>query len=110
MPTMSNSATIIEPVHPGEVLGEDFLKPLSLSANALARQIGVPGNRISAIVGGQRGISGETALRLAGAFGTTPEFWMNLQMRYELEKARDLAREGAVDFDALRLSAVPSTS
>lgn len=108
MPTMSSSVTTIEPVHPGKVLHEEFMKPLGLSANALAWQIGVPANRISAIVGRQRGISGETALRLGGAFGATPEFWMNLQMRYELERARDAACDGLVDFDALRLT--PSAS
>ena len=89
---MSNSAITIEPVHPGEVLRHDFMEPLGLSANALARRIEVPGNRISAIVAGKRGISGDTALRLAAAFGTTPEFWMNLQKSYELEVAKDAAR------------------
>jgi addiction module HigA family antidote len=69
----------LAPVHPGEVLAEDFLEPLGLSANALARRIGVPGNRVSMIVAGKRGVTGDTALRLAAAFGTTPEFWMNLQ-------------------------------
>lgn len=89
---MSNAAMTIEPVHPGEVLRHDFMEPLGLSANALARRIEVPGNRISAIVAGNRGISGDTALRLAAAFGTTPEFWMNLQKSYELEVAKDAAR------------------
>ena len=88
----SKSATITEglaPVHPGEVLSEEFLKPLELSANALAARIGVPGNRVSMIVAGRRGITGDTALRLAAAFGTTPEFWMNLQKNWELAVARD---------------------
>ena len=95
---MSKSATTIEmlaPVHPGEILAEEFLKPLGLSANALAAKIGVPGNRVSMIVAGRRGVSGDTALRLAAAFGTTAEFWMNLQGQYELEVARD-AFEGGV--------------
>ncbi|MEO0767455.1 MAG: HigA family addiction module antitoxin [Pseudomonadota bacterium] len=79
----------IAPVHPGEVLADEFLRPLSLSANALAARIGVPGNRVSMIVAGKRAISGDTALRLAAAFGTTAEFWMNLQKGYELEVARE---------------------
>ena len=89
---MLKSATIIEgglaPIHPGEVLGEEFLAPMSLSAAALARQIGVPANRVSEIVAGRRSISGDTALRLAAAFGTTAEFWMNLQKAWELAVAR----------------------
>jgi len=76
-------------VHPGEVLAEEFLTPMGLSANALARRIGVPGNRVSMIVAGKRAVSGNTALRLAAAFGTTAEFWMNLQKGFELEMARD---------------------
>lgn len=82
----------LAPVHPGEVLSHDFLTPMGLSANALARQIGVPGNRISMIIAGKRGISGDTALRLAEAFGTTPEFWMNLQKGWELDVAREAIR------------------
>lgn len=88
----SKSATITDrmaPVHPGEILSEEFLKPMGLSANALAAKIDVPGNRISMIVAGKRGVTGDTALRLAAAFGTTPEFWMNLQKSWELEVARD---------------------
>ena len=79
----------LAPIHPGEVLSEDFLKPMGLSANALAKQLGVPGNRISMIAAGKRAITGDTALRLADALGTTPEFWMNLQMSWELETARE---------------------
>ncbi|MBC2833983.1 HigA family addiction module antidote protein [Gemmobacter straminiformis] len=79
----------LAPVHPGEVLAEEFLAPKRLSAAALARHIGVPANRISEIVAGRRAITGDTALRLATAFGTTAEFWMGLQMRWELEVARD---------------------
>ena len=86
---MSKSVTTINPIHPGEVLREEFLKPLGLSSNALAAHIGVPGNRISMIVAGRRAVTGDTALRLAAAFDTTPEFWMNLQKSYELEMARD---------------------
>lgn len=92
MPMTLNSPTTIEggidPVHPGEVLLHDFMEPLGLSANALAGKMGVPANRVSMIAAGRRGISGDTALRFAAAFGTTAEFWMNLQKRWELEVAR----------------------
>jgi antitoxin HigA-1 len=74
-------------IHPGEVLREDFMLPFKLSANRLAGAMGVPTNRITAILHGLRGISGETALLLGKVFGTTPEFWMNLQIRYELDLA-----------------------
>jgi addiction module HigA family antidote len=74
-------------IHPGEVLREDFMLPHSLSANRLAGAMGVPTNRITAILNGVRGISGETALLLSKVFGTTPGFWMNLQIRYELDLA-----------------------
>jgi addiction module HigA family antidote len=77
------------PVHPGEVLVEDFMEPLGLSANALAGKLGVPANRISAIVRGRRDVSPDTALRLERAFGSSAEFWLNLQARYDLEMARD---------------------
>ncbi|WP_309665569.1 HigA family addiction module antitoxin [Tabrizicola sp.] len=78
----------IDPVHPGEILGEEFLVPLGMSAAALARGIGVPANRVSEIVAGRRSVTGDTALRLAAAFGTTAEFWMNLQKGWELAVAR----------------------
>jgi addiction module HigA family antidote len=82
--------THIAPIHPGEVLVEDFMEPLGLSANALAGKLGVPANRISAIVRGRRDVSPDTALRLERAFGSSAEFWLNLQARYDLEMARDL--------------------
>lgn len=82
------------PVHPGEMLREEFLRPLKLSVNALAIALAVPATRISEIVHERRGISGDTALRLGEYFHTSPEFWMNLQARYDLELARD-AREAA---------------
>ena len=72
---------------PGEILKEEFLKPLGLTANALAKAIGVPANRITAILKGERGITGATALRLGTFFKTSAEFWMNLQMTYDLRKA-----------------------
>jgi len=77
------------PIHPGVVLLEDFLKPLGISANKLARELRVPSNRIVKIVNGERGITADTALRLARFFNTTPDFWMNLQSHYDLEKAQD---------------------
>ena len=76
--TERDEAARLAPVHPGEVLSEEFLIPLGLSSNALAKRIGVPANRVSMIAAGKRGITGDTALRFAEAFGTTPEFWMNL--------------------------------
>ena len=85
--SLTTTKNIIAPIHPGEILKEEFLEPLDLSANKLAKHIGVPTNRITAIVNGLRGVSGDTAIRLAKAFGTTAEFWMNLQMHYELQVA-----------------------
>ena len=76
----------MRPVHPGEILGEE-LQELGMSANALARALSVPTNRITAILKGQRGISADTALRLSHYFGTTPQFWMNLQQAFELRRA-----------------------
>ena len=73
--------------HPGEILREEFLKPLKLSANALALALRVPANRITAIVKGERAMTADTALRLARYFGTTAQFWMNAQAAYELSKA-----------------------
>lgn len=73
--------------HPGEILQEDFLKPLDLSAHALALELRVPATRIGAILKGQRSVSADTALRLGRFFGTSPDFWMNLQTMYDLTKA-----------------------
>lgn len=75
------------PIHPGEFLREDFLAPLGLSANALALALRVPVTRISEIVRERRGITADTALRLARYFGTTPDFWMKMQMAYDLALA-----------------------
>ena len=74
--------------HPGEVLSEEFLKPLGMSVNALALALRVPATRIGAIVKGERSVTADTALRLARFFGTSPEIWMNLQAMYDLTKAR----------------------
>ena len=76
----------MRPVHPGEILGEE-LEELGMSASGLAKELGVPTNRITAILKGQRGMTANTALRLSRYFGTTPELWMNLQKTYELRVA-----------------------
>ena len=78
----------LPPIHPGEILREEFMAPLELSANALANELGVTAARVNEIAKEKRGITADTALRLAKYFRTTPEFWMNLQQRYELELAR----------------------
>jgi len=84
---------------PGEILlEEEFMKPLQLSANKLATELRVPADRILAIIDGSRAISADTALRLARYFGTTPEFWINLQAHYDLELAKDQLAE-AIDRD-----------
>jgi addiction module HigA family antidote len=75
------------PIHPGEILKEEFMADFSLSANALARLISVPPNRIIDIVNGKRGITVDTAIRLAKCFGTTPQFWTGLQADYDFELA-----------------------
>jgi addiction module HigA family antidote len=74
--------------HPGEILAEEFLKPLDLSVNALAMALRVPATRIGAIVKGERSVTADTALRLARFFGTSPEFWINLQAMHDLTKTR----------------------
>lgn len=88
---MSNSSTItdvIDPIHPGEILMEDFIQGFGLTQNKLAVSIGVPPRRINEIVHGKRGITADTAIRLARFFGTSEEFWMNLQSHYELRMER----------------------
>src|SRR5690349_1388852 len=78
----------LPPVTPGEVLREDFLAPLGLSGRTLAAELGIPANRVTEIIAGRRAITAETALLLAERFGTTAEFWLGLQMAYDLEQAR----------------------
>jgi antitoxin HigA-1 len=80
---------VLPPVHPGEILFEEFMKPLGISQNRLARDLKVPPRRINEIVHGKRTITIDTALRLARHFGTSVEFWINLQTHYELEVAED---------------------
>jgi len=79
----------IPPVHPGEVLQEDYLSPKGISQNQLALSMRVPSNRISEIIQGKRAVTAETALRLARAIGTSPDFWLNLQMQYDLRIAEE---------------------
>ena len=81
-------AKILAPIHPGEILREEFMVPMGISINALARELHVSLNRISEIVNAKRGITAGTALRLAVFFGTTPQFWLNLQNLYDLEVVR----------------------
>jgi addiction module HigA family antidote len=81
-------AAKLDPITPGEILLEEFLKPMGISQNKLSRDIDVPITRINDIVNAKRGITADTALRLAAYFGTTAEFWLNLQSRYELKTVR----------------------
>jgi addiction module HigA family antidote len=83
----------LPPIHPGEQLREEFMKPLGLSGYRLAKDLSVPVTRIQAIIGERRGISGDTALRLGRYFGTTPEFWLNMQRDFELEWAAETLGE-----------------
>ncbi len=80
------------PVHPGEILSEEFLKPLNLTQTALADHLGVPVRRINEICRGRRAVTAETAWLLAQAFGTSPQFWLNLQSLYELAVAKQEGR------------------
>ncbi len=82
-------AATMPPIHPGEILLEEFLNPLEISQYRLAKDISVPPRRINEIVHGKRAVTPDTALRLARFFGTTGQFWLNLQSRYELELERD---------------------
>jgi len=79
----------LDPVHPGEILLKEFIEPMGLSQNRLALALGVPARRINEIVLGKRGITADTALRLARYFKMTPQFWLGLQMDYELDVAED---------------------
>ena len=87
----------MRPIHPGEILREEYLAPMDMSLNRLAKNLHVPANRISAIVNGDRNITADTALRLAKFFGTTPEFWLNLQQAFELRTA-----ERKIDLKTIR--------
>ena len=94
---MSNSSTttetdLIEPIHPGEILLEDFIEGFGITQNKLAVSIGVPPRRINEIVHGKRGVTPDTALRLSRALGTSERFWLNLQNRYDLDIELDAHR------------------
>ena len=80
---------MLDPIHPGEILMEEFLEPLGISQYRLAKDINVPPRRINEIVHGKRSITADTALRLARFFATTERFWLNLQVRYDLEVEKD---------------------
>lgn len=95
---MSKSVTTIKPIHPGEILSQDFMDPMGISANRLAKHINVPPNRITTVINGQRSVTGDTALRLSRAFGTSPDFWINLQSHFDLECAKDHTE---IDFESI---------
>jgi addiction module HigA family antidote len=84
---MTEKRKLLEPIHPGEILLEEFMKPMGISINRLARDIAVPPGRVSAIVNCRRAITADTALRLGRYFGTSPDVWMGLQADYELRVA-----------------------
>jgi antitoxin HigA-1 len=90
---MAPKAKLLAPIAPGEILREEFMQPLGISINALARALAVPANRIGAIVNGTRAITADTALRLGKYFGTSPELWLDLQSDYELRVARQTVAE-----------------
>jgi len=83
----------LPPIHPGEILQDEFLKPMQISQYRLAKDISVPPRRINEIVHGKRSITADTALRLGKYFGISPQFWLNLQTRYDLEVTEDLLRD-----------------
>lgn len=93
MSSSSTTTDLIDPVHPGEILMEDFIEAFGITQNKLAVAIGVPPRRINEIVHGKRGITADTAVRLSAYFGTTAEFWMNLQSHYELRLERRALRD-----------------
>ena len=94
-----NEGDALEPIHPGEILRDEFLTPLGLSPYALAKAMRVPRTRVERIVRGETSITADTALRLNRALGGSPRFWLNLQGRYDLETARD--RADAADLEAV---------
>ena len=100
-----NAKNGMRPVHPGEILREE-LDELGLSANALSKALGVPVNRVTMILNGQRGVSANTALRLARYFGTTPQLWLNLQKTWELRRAEIGAGREIVEQVTLRRAVV----
>ena len=116
MPTKSKSSTItsavkapssrrLPPVHPGEVLSEEFLKPMGISQYRLARDISVPPRRVNEIVLRKRGITADTALRLGRYFGVSEQFWLNLQSEYDLDVERDRLGD-RLEAEVIRFAAV----
>lgn len=93
---------VLAPIHPGEILREEYLEPLGITQHRLAVEIGVPPRRINEIVHGKRGITADTALRLARYFGTSERFFLNLQARYEIERERDRLTERLKEITPLR--------
>ena len=88
---------MLGPIAPGEILKEEFLEPMGISAYRLAKSVNIPQSRISGIINGTRRITADTAMRFARAFGTTPQFWLNLQMRYDL----DMILQGGRDYEQI---------
>ena len=98
-----NEDKYLPPIHPGEILEEDFLKPMNLSQNELARQIGVPPRRINEIVHGKRSITADTAIRFSKFFGTSAKLWLNLQAEYDLDCVIYAERTGGTSrFDFIK--------
>jgi addiction module HigA family antidote len=98
------SEKLYPPIHPGEVLMEDFIEGFGITQNRLAVSIGVPPRRINEIVHGKRAITADTALRLGRYFGMDPQFWLNLQTRYELELAQDRVAEQVAAITPLKVA------
>ena len=94
----------LDPVHPGEILQKEFLEPMGLSQNRLALALGVPARRINEIILGKRGITADTALRLARYSKMSPQFWLGLQMDYELDVAEDML-QGRIEKEVTPMSA-----
>lgn len=93
------------PIHPGEILMEEFLRPLSITQYRLAKEISVPPRRVNEIVHGKRAVSADTALRLSRYFGTSERFWMNLQTRYDLEREKDILGDQLMSIRRLKTTA-----
>ena len=102
--TTTDTHERLAPIHPGEVLQEDFLDGFRITQHRLAVSIGVPPRRINEIVHGKRGVSADTALRLGRFFGTSAQFWLNLQARYDLDVAEDRVGEQIAAIDPIRVA------
>jgi len=101
---MTNTPNIIPPIHPGEILREEFMEPLNLKAYTLSKRLGVPRNTIESLVREKVGISADTALRLARFFRTTPGFWLNAQKHFELETAKDRIGNDLIEIKPLEVA------